>query len=172
MKTRRSNARKLMDRSLIICAIGLALVATFVLAKPRWPKEQSRRGPQVGCSSPEPCTEMKLPPEIAKGSASEAHTPNHDFSLINLGYEVTALWSNQPTSTSRIVIWRSATGKKPWTGVLDLPTSALPSTGLPAPISLPIQTGPSYYRLEMISSWGTILKRYGPLLLPEFKYGR
>ena len=171
MKTRRSNARRLMHRSLIICSIGVALVATFVLAKPLWPKEQSR-GSQVGCSSPEPCTEMKLPSEIAKGSASEAHTSNHDFSLINLGYEVTAFWSNQPTSTSRIVIWRSATGKKPWTGVLDLPTSALPSTGIPAPISLPIQTGPSYYRLEMISSSGTILKHYGPLLLPEFKYSR
>ena len=171
MKTRRSNARRLMHRSLIICSIGVALVATFVLAKPLWPKEQSR-GPQVGCSSPEPCTEMKLPPEIAKGSPSEAHTSNHNFSLINLGYEVTAFWRNQPTSASRIVIWRSATGKKPWTGVLDLPTSALPSTGIPAPISLPIQTGPSYYRLEMISSSGTILKHYGPLLLPEFKYAR
>src|SRR5215813_9111887 len=143
MKTRRSNARRLMHRSLIICSIGLALVATFVLVEPLWPKEQTR-GPQVGCSSSEPCTEMKLPPEITKGSGSEAHTSNHDFSLINLGYEVTAFWRNQPTSTSRIVIWRSATGKKPWIRVLDLPTSTLPSAGTPAPISLPTQTGPTY----------------------------
>src|SRR5262245_19776929 len=171
MKTGRSNARRLMHRLSIICSIGVALVTTFVLARPLWPKEQSR-GPQVGCSSPEPCTEMKLRPEIATGSASEAHTSNHDFSLINLGHEVTAFWRNQPTSTSRIVIWRSATGKKPWTSVLDLPTSALPSTGIPAPISLPIQTGPSYYLLQMISSSGTVVKHYGPLLLPEFKYGR
>ncbi len=171
MKPSRSNARRLMHRPLIICSIGVALVATFVLAKSLWPKEQGRR-PQVGCSSTEPCTEMKLPSEIAKGTASEAHTSNYDFSLINLGYEVTAFWRNQPTSSSRIVIWRSATGKKPWTVVLDLPTSTLPSTGIPAPMSLPIQTGPSYYSLEMISSSGMILKHYGPLLLPEFKYGR
>ncbi len=169
MKTRRSNAGRLMHRSLIFCFIGVALVATVVLTKPFWSKEQSR-GPQVGCSSPEPCKEMKLSPEIAKGSPSEAHTSNHNFSLINLGYEVTAFWRNQPTSMSRIVIWRSATGKKPWTDVLDLPTSALPSTGTPAPISLPSQTGPTYYRLEMISSSGTIVKHYGPLLLPGFKY--
>jgi len=171
MKPRRSNAGRLMHRSLINCSIGVALVATFVLAKPFWLKEQSR-GPQVGCSSREPCTEMKLPSEIAKGSTSEIHTSDHNFSLINLGYEVSAFWRNQPTSTSRIIIWRSATGKKPWTAVLDLPASALPSTGTPAYMSLPTQTGPTYYRLEMISSSGTVLKRYGPMLLPEFKYAR
>jgi hypothetical protein len=160
-----------MYRSLIVCSLGVALVATFVLAKPFWPKKQSR-GPQVGCSSPEPCTEMKLPPEIAKGSPSEAHTSNHDFSLVNLGHEVTAFWTDQPTSASRIVIWRSATGREPWAGVLDLPSSALPSTGTPVPMSLPPQSGPTYYRLEMLSSSGTILKHYGPLLLPEFEYAR
>src|SRR5262245_31826119 len=87
------DAGKLMDRSLIICFVGVALGAPFVLAKPFWPKEQGR-GPQAGCSSPEPCTEMKVPSEIAKGSPSEAHTSNHNFSMINLGYEVTAFWRN------------------------------------------------------------------------------
>jgi hypothetical protein len=158
-----STIRKHVSLLVYLASVAIWNINAFVIAEAQ---EQE-------CRCPQPCTELKLPHNIAETPTRWVSTANGDFQALNLGYKVDLTWKDQPSATQHVVLYRSTSRKGPWKNVMDIPANALAvNTAVSSVSDLRVNgtTSDLYYRVVAIDAAGKPLRRYGTLRVP--KYGQ